>query len=127
MDLGDFDGDGDFDVVTANSSEILIFLDGGDGSLGKPTSYTPAPVVPASDVNIRFVVPGDFNETGFLVEPPTPKALAKRISQLVLENPQRLSEAAKAAHSAWRERYSLERYQRQLLGIVAQSLHRRPA
>ena len=66
-------------------------------------------------------------ETGFLVDTPTPQALAKRISQLVLEHPQRLSEAAKAAHSAWRERYTLERYQRQLLEIVAHSLDRRPA
>ena len=66
-------------------------------------------------------------ETGFLVNPPTPKALAKRISQLVLEDPQRLREAAKVAHAVWRERYTLERYQRQLLEIVAQSLHRRPA
>ena len=57
-------------------------------------------------------------QTGFLVDPKTPEALAKRISQLVLETPQRLSEAAEAAHAAWRERYTLERYQRQLLAAA---------
>ena len=66
-------------------------------------------------------------ETGFLVNPSTPEALAKRISQLVLEEPQRLRAAAQAAHAAWRERHTRDRYQRQLLRIVAQSLDRRPA
>ena len=65
-------------------------------------------------------------ETGFLVDAPTPDALAKRISQLVFESPQRLRDVAKSAHSTWRERYTLEQYQRQLLGIVAQSLRSGP-
>lgn len=39
LSVGDIDGDGDLDVATANSSELLVLRNGGDGRLDAPESY----------------------------------------------------------------------------------------
>ncbi len=56
-------------------------------------------------------------ETGFLVEPPTPEALAAKLNHL-LAAPEQLHKIAANAHAAWKERYTLERYQREVLEVI---------
>ena len=58
-------------------------------------------------------------ETGFLVDPPTPSELAAKILALLLHHPERLGKVAAAGRSAWRERFTLENYQRQVIQIIA--------
>lgn len=60
-------------------------------------------------------------ETGFLVHPPTPEALAGTIRGL-LQQPAKLKQAAAAGRVLWRQRFTLERYRREMLdAIVAAS------
>lgn len=56
-------------------------------------------------------------KTGFLVEPLTPEALAGRIEEL-LKTPDQSQAAAFEAHQCWRENFTLERYQREVLEVV---------
>jgi glycosyltransferase involved in cell wall biosynthesis len=56
-------------------------------------------------------------ETGFLVEPPTPEALAARLQEL-LSTPERLREIADGAYEIWREQFTVERYQREVLKVI---------
>jgi glycosyltransferase involved in cell wall biosynthesis len=56
-------------------------------------------------------------ETGFLVEPPTPEALAIRLLEL-LSAPERLREIADTAHGIRKEQFTLERYQREVLEVI---------
>jgi glycosyltransferase involved in cell wall biosynthesis len=56
-------------------------------------------------------------ETGFLVEPPTPEALAARLDVL-LSAPERLREVAAGGHKIWKEQFTLERYQREVLAVI---------
>ena len=58
-------------------------------------------------------------QTGFFVEPMEPPALAERILTLVLQRPERLEQAAAAGHALWRECYGVERYQREMIEILA--------
>ncbi len=53
-------------------------------------------------------------ETGFLVEPPTAETLAARLSEL-LAAPERLRKIADSADEIRRERFTLERYQREVV------------
>lgn len=53
-------------------------------------------------------------QTGFLVTPPTPDALAQKVREL-LESPARLRDAAEAGRALWRERFTLERYRREVI------------
>jgi glycosyltransferase involved in cell wall biosynthesis len=61
-------------------------------------------------------------ETGFLVDPIEPQALAERILSLVLQKPERLEHAAAAGQVLWRERYGVERYQLEVIGILARTM-----
>ena len=54
------------------------------------------------------------NTTGFLIEPPTGEALAAKLATL-LDEPGELSATAGRAHEAWKEQFTLERYQREVL------------
>jgi glycosyltransferase involved in cell wall biosynthesis len=56
-------------------------------------------------------------ETGFLVEPPEPELLAARIDALI-EAPEELRATAGRAYEAWKERYTLERFQREVLAVM---------
>ena len=56
-------------------------------------------------------------ETGFLVEPPTPEALAARLDVL-LSAPDRLHEVAAGGHEIWKEQFTLQRYQREVLAVI---------
>jgi glycosyltransferase involved in cell wall biosynthesis len=57
------------------------------------------------------------NETGFLIEPPTSDALAAKLVAL-LDDPDALRAAAGRAHEAWKEQFTLERYQREALEVI---------
>jgi glycosyltransferase involved in cell wall biosynthesis len=60
--------------------------------------------------------------TGFLVRPATPEALARSCLDLLLGPASRLKEAAEAGRSAWRERFTLARYQRTMLEVIERAL-----
>lgn len=61
-------------------------------------------------------------ETGFLVTPTEPDALAERILTLVLREPERLEKAAAAGRRLWRERFGVERYQLDVIKILAHTM-----
>lgn len=56
-------------------------------------------------------------ETGFLVEPPTAQALATKIEQL-LQAPEQLRKVAAMAYNTWKEQFTVERYQREVLEVI---------
>ena len=56
-------------------------------------------------------------ETGFLVEPPTPEALAAKLQHL-LQAPEQLRAVAANAYATWKEQYTVERYQREVLEVI---------
>jgi glycosyltransferase involved in cell wall biosynthesis len=57
------------------------------------------------------------NKTGFLVEPPTVEALAARLEAL-LDAPGELRAVADRAYETWKEKYTLERYRRDVLAVM---------
>jgi glycosyltransferase involved in cell wall biosynthesis len=61
-------------------------------------------------------------ETGFTVSPMNPQALAERILTLVLRQPERLEQAASAGQKLWRQQFGVERYQLEVVGIVARMM-----
>jgi glycosyltransferase involved in cell wall biosynthesis len=61
-------------------------------------------------------------QTGFLVTPMEPQALAERILTLVLRQPERLEQAAEAGRKLWTERFRVERYQMEVIKIVAHAM-----
>jgi glycosyltransferase involved in cell wall biosynthesis len=61
-------------------------------------------------------------QTGFLVNPMGPRALAARILRLVLQQPERLEAAGAAGHALWLERFRVERYQREVIEILARTM-----
>ncbi|MEX2301387.1 MAG: glycosyltransferase family 4 protein [Bryobacterales bacterium] len=61
-------------------------------------------------------------ETGFLVSPMEPQALAGRILTLVLQQPELLEQAAAAGRRLWRERFGVERYQVEVIEILARAM-----
>jgi len=56
-------------------------------------------------------------ETGFLVEPPTAEALAMKLEQL-LQAPEQLRKVAATAYDTWKEQFTVERYQREVLEVI---------
>jgi glycosyltransferase involved in cell wall biosynthesis len=56
-------------------------------------------------------------KTGFLVEPPTPEALAAKLDTLVNAPEQRRAIASRA-YETWKERFTLQRYQREVLEVI---------
>ena len=54
-------------------------------------------------------------ETGFLVSPPSGNELAAKLLALLLHSPERLQAAGRAGRQAWQERFTLERFQRQMI------------
>ncbi len=56
-------------------------------------------------------------ETGFLVEPPTPEALAAKLQQL-LDAPEQLHRVAARAHAVWKEQFTVARYQHEVLEVI---------
>lgn len=65
-------------------------------------------------------------ETGFLVEPPTPEALAAKLQQL-LDAPEQLHKVTATAHAAWKEQFTLARYQREVLEVIGRTQTRSAA
>jgi glycosyltransferase involved in cell wall biosynthesis len=65
-------------------------------------------------------------QTGFLVQPMSPQALAERILALVLQHPERLGAAAEAGSALWRERFGIERYQFEVIEILARAMQAAP-
>lgn len=56
-------------------------------------------------------------ETGFLVEPPTPEALAAKLRHL-LGAPDQLRTAAANAYASWKDQFTIERYQREVIEVI---------
>jgi glycosyltransferase involved in cell wall biosynthesis len=57
------------------------------------------------------------SKTGFLIEPPSPEALAARLVTL-LDDPAALHATAARAYEAWKEKFMLDRYQREVLEVI---------
>jgi glycosyltransferase involved in cell wall biosynthesis len=57
-------------------------------------------------------------ETGFLVDPPTPEALAAKIDWLLDRQPEELHRAGEAGRNLWRNRFTLERYRQELADFI---------
>jgi glycosyltransferase involved in cell wall biosynthesis len=57
------------------------------------------------------------NKTGFLVEPPAPEALAAKLEAL-LQAPGDLRAVADRAHETWKEKFTLDRYRREVLAVI---------
>jgi len=57
------------------------------------------------------------NRTGFLIEPPEPQALAAKLEAL-LQAPDQLRGIAGRAYETWKEKFTLERYQREVLAVI---------
>lgn len=57
-------------------------------------------------------------ETGFLVAPATPEALAKKLRDLLVGNPERLRAVAANARRAWEEHYTLAAYQASITNLM---------
>jgi len=57
------------------------------------------------------------DKTGFLIEPPTADALAAKLAAL-LDEPEALHATAGRAYEAWKEEFTLERYQREVLEVI---------
>lgn len=60
------------------------------------------------------------NVTGFLADPPTPEALAATLLDLLRLEPAELERVAKAGRAAWSERFTLARYQQEVLDFAGQ-------
>jgi glycosyltransferase involved in cell wall biosynthesis len=56
-------------------------------------------------------------ETGFLIEPPTPEALAAKLQHL-LQAPGQLRAVAANAYTTWKEQFTVARYQREVLEVI---------
>ena len=56
-------------------------------------------------------------ETGFLVEPPTPEALARKLTELLRE-PGELCNVADGSYAIWAEQFTVARYQREVLAVI---------
>ena len=56
-------------------------------------------------------------KTGFLVEPPTAEALAVRLASL-LDAPNESRDVAGRAYQTWSEKFTRERYQREVLEVI---------
>ncbi|MDA1315956.1 MAG: glycosyltransferase [Acidobacteria bacterium] len=54
-------------------------------------------------------------ETGFLISPPNGKDLAARLLALLRHSPDRLQSAGRAARDLWQERFTLQRFQQQMI------------
>ncbi|MCE5310660.1 MAG: glycosyltransferase family 4 protein [Acidobacteriales bacterium] len=64
-------------------------------------------------------------DTGFLVEPRTPEALARTMRQLILDYPDKLRAVARAGHAVWKRDYTLELYQARIAAIIQSATERR--
>ncbi len=60
-------------------------------------------------------------ETGVLIENLTPEALAEGIGRLISLPACELRRISANAREEWRRKYTLERYQSQMLGIIARA------
>lgn len=56
-------------------------------------------------------------QTGFLIEPPAAEALAAKLATL-LDDPDALRATAGRAYEVWKESFTLERYQREVLEVI---------
>jgi glycosyltransferase involved in cell wall biosynthesis len=56
-------------------------------------------------------------ETGFLVEPPAAEVLAATLSDL-LNAPERLREVGESAYTIWKEQFTVDRYQREVVAVI---------
>ena len=54
-------------------------------------------------------------ETGFLINPPTANELAVKMLALLMRSPEQLAVVGQAGRRAWRRRFTLERFRRQML------------
>ncbi len=60
-------------------------------------------------------------ETGFLAAAPSAAALAARIRSILLMDPRAARAVANRARAVWSQRYTLERYQQEVIGAIEQS------
>ncbi len=65
-------------------------------------------------------------ETGFLVSPPQGNELADRVLALLLHSPDRLQAVGLAGRQVWRERFTLERFQRRMIERIQLAAGRIP-
>jgi len=57
-------------------------------------------------------------ETGFLINPPTANELAVKLLALLMRSPDQLAVVGQAGRRAWRQRFTLERFRRQMLEYI---------
>ena len=60
--------------------------------------------------------------TGFLVRPSTPEALARKVGELLCGPASVLEAVGAAGRNAWRERFTLERYQQDILAVIERAV-----
>ena len=107
--------------------DVAAVLDGLDAlvvpSLREPGLPRVIPEAWASRVPVVAFVTGGIpeivteGETGFLVEPPTAETLAEKLDSLLCR-PEQLDAAADRAYHAWKENFTLDRYQRDVLAAI---------
>ena len=72
------------------------------------------PVVAFRSGGIPEIVQND--QTGFLIDEPSPRALADKIEAL-LQSPERLRQAAEAGRQLWQRQFMLDRCQREIVNL----------
>ena len=80
------------------------------------------PVVAFRGGGIPEVV--EHGRTGWLIDP-SPEALAAKFAELIA-NPTQLRNAGQQAHREWRERFTLERYRKEVVSILERHHQRTP-
>jgi glycosyltransferase involved in cell wall biosynthesis len=137
-----FSGPEYLDKVKAASGGLPVEFSGWQEDIGAAFSKLDLLVVPSSDSDstprvvleafaagipvVAFPSGGipeliDDGETGFLAEAPSAAALAARIRSVLSMDPCAVKAVANRARAAWNERYTLERYQHEVIDAIEQS------
>ncbi len=74
------------------------------------------PVVAFASGGIPEIVKDEV--TGFLVAPQTPEALAGTMRDLLVDRTEEAAAVARRARAAWEEKFTVSRFQRQILGAI---------
>ncbi len=108
--------------IAAIFSEIdLLVVPSKEEAMGRVLVEAFAAGVPVIGFAIGGIpeVVGD-GETGFLVHPSTPQALAARIRELLNGDAETLRRISRNARRAWEERYTVAAFQQRVTDLMAQ-------
>ena len=108
------------DDVSAVLADLDVLVTPSIGNPGAPRVILEAfaagvPVVAFACGGIPELVAD--GETGFLIKPQNPHALATRLEEL-LRHPASLHEAARRALAIWKLRFTVERYQQEIVAVL---------